>query len=169
MPDAVETIGGPPAVDQSGNLTIWWVPSIANPDAPTAAEIGATGAKRITYSFLPDGWNTTAPQEKNADERLTSKQIKQALGKISPDIADLRYVDSTAADSATVLLAAGGAGHLVERRNVPNSTLIATGQKVRVYKVSLGAQAPTPVDGTGKFYMTQPVVVEYMSAVVSVV
>lgn len=168
MADVAEAIGGPPAVDQSGNLTLWWVPTIANPDAPTAAEIGAAGAKRFTYSLTEGGWTPSAPQEKNDDIRLTSKQRKQSFGISTPELGDLIYVDSTDATSAAVILASQTGGYIVERRGVAQATLIAAAQKVRVWKVTLGNEAPGPVTGSGKFTYLRPIVVEYMSGVVAV-
>lgn len=168
MVDAAETVGGPPAVDQTGNLTLWWVPTIANPDAPTAAEIGGASAFRFTYSLTPDGWTPTAPQEKIDDPRLTSKQTKQSFGVVTPAIGDLVYVDSTDSTSFAVKGAALTSGYIVERRNLVHTTLIAAAQKVRVWKVTLGNEAPGPVNGSGKFTLIRPVVVEYMSAVVAV-
>jgi len=168
MADSVEAVGGPPAVDQTGNLTLWFVPTISNPDAPTATEIGATGAFRFTYSLTPEGWTPSAPTEKLDDQRLTSEQKKQSFGITSPEIGDLIYVDSTNANSFAVKAAALTSGYIVERRNVDQSTLIAAAQKVRVWKVTLGPEAPGPVNGQGKFTLIRPVVVEYMSAVVAV-
>lgn len=168
MADVAEAVGGPPAVDQSGNLTLWWVPTIANPDAPTVAEIGGAGAGRITYSLTEDGWSPSAPQEKVEDRRLTSKQRKQAFGTVSPELGDLVYVDSNDAVSAHVLLEGEEAGFIVERRNVANATLAAAAQKVRVWKVTLGEEAPGPVTGSGKFTFLRPIVVEYMSPIVAI-
>ncbi|MCU1441137.1 MAG: hypothetical protein JWP85_2134 [Rhodoglobus sp.] len=168
MADVAESFGGPPAVDQSGNLTIWWVPTIVNPNAPTVAEIGHATAFRLTYSFTPGGWALTIPQEKLPDLRLTSPQDRQSLGKTTPSLADLGYVDSVAAGSAAVVLASGGAGHFVERRNLSQDTLIAAAQKVRVIKCTLGVQVPGPTDGSGKFTLLQAAAVESVSALVAV-
>ena len=142
------------AVDQSGNTIIWWVPAIADVAAPKVSEIGAVGAKRVTYSFTPDGWGITGSQEKKADARLTLDQTLEALGKSTASLT-LKYVDSTDAASAAALLTEGSLGYFVERRGVSNATLVATGQKVRVIKVALGKQIPGPVDGTGKFTIMQ--------------
>ncbi|HEU5223435.1 MAG TPA: hypothetical protein VFU07_07115 [Candidatus Lumbricidophila sp.] len=155
MADVAET-SGPPAVDQSGNLTIWWVPTIANVNSPTATEIGATAAKRVTYSFTPDGWALTGDQEMKTDDRLTLTQSLESLGKSTASLV-LKYVDSSTAGSAAVVLTEGLSGFFVERRNTPNSTLVAAAQKVRVIPVTLGKQIPGPVDGNGKFTYTQKV------------
>ena len=72
---------------------------------------------------------------------------------------DLKYVDSTDAKSAAVVLTEGLSGFLVERRNTPNGTLIAASQKVRVIPCTLGAQNPGPLNGTGKFTINQQVAI----------
>lgn len=174
MADAIELEAGPPAVDQEGNLTIWWVPTIADPLAPKLTEIGGTGAGRITYSFTEDGYNLTVPQERKDDNRLTSPQRRQALGRTTPTLDDLKYVDSTDTKSAAALLAPTGtntskSGYLVERRGTSQKSLAAVGDKVRVIQVTVGVQAPGPTTGEGKFTLTQGVAVEAIYGPVSVV
>lgn len=156
MADVAET-SGPPAVDQSGNLTIWWVTTIADVAAPKAAtEIGAASSYRLTHSFTPDGWALTGSQVKDKDNRLTLKQALESLGVTDASLT-LKYVDSTAAGSAAVILTEGTSGYFVERRNLAQTTLAAAAQKVRVIPVTLGKQIPGPIDGTGKFTYTQEV------------
>lgn len=157
MADVAET-SGPPAVDQSGNLTIWWVATIANVAAPTSLEIGAATAFRVTHSFTPDGWALTGTQTKDKDNRLTLKQALESLGTSEASLT-LKYVDSTAAGSAAVVLVEGTSGYFVERRNLAQTTLVAAAQKVRVIPVTLGKQIPGPIDGTGKFTYTQEVAI----------
>ena len=159
MADVAEGLVPPPAVDQSGNLTIWWVPTIADVSAPKAAtEIGAVGSQRITYNFTPSGWALAGSQEKNPDDRLTLKQSLESLGKSATTLV-LDYVDSTDTKSAAAILTEGLSGYFVERRGIPNSALAAAAQKVRVIPVTLGKQLPGSVDGTGKFSIHQEVAV----------
>ncbi|TLF33231.1 hypothetical protein [Microbacterium sp. 5K110] len=165
MADAPEAFGGPPAVDQTGNLTIWAIPAATagvNLDAITAANLAATSAKRITYSFMQGGWNPNPSQGKNADTRLTSPQSRQSLQAVTQEVPDLSYVDSTDAGSASVILTPGD-WIFVERRNVPQKTLAAASQKVRAYSLTLGAQLPGPIQD-GKFTMKQAAAVNYISA-----
>lgn len=165
MPDVVEPQNGPPAVDQTGNLTIWAIPGDTagiDLDKLTVTNLTAATAKRITYSFTPDGWALTLPQEKNDDDRLTAKQRRQSLGRVNPELADLKYVDSDDAGSAAEILSPGS-WIFVERRKTDNAVLAAAGQKVRGIKVSLGVQAPGETNGSGKFTKTQTAVVEYVS------
>ncbi|WP_114587741.1 hypothetical protein [Microbacterium arborescens] len=165
MPDAVEPQNGPPAVDQTGNLTIWVIPGATagiNPDQMTQAALDATSASRITYDFVPGGWALTMPQEKTDDPRLTARQRRQSLGIVNPELADLEYVDTDTAKSAAVLLKGGGSFYFVERRKISNRVLATVGHKVRVLKVSLGPQVPGGLAGS-KFTLTQAAVIDYVS------
>lgn len=160
MADVAEGLVPPPAVDQTGNLTIWWVPAIADTSAPKAAtEIGAAGAFRLTYSFTEDGWDFDTSQDKIDDKRLTLKQPLEALGTSKISLKTLQYVESTQAGSAAVVLVEGTAGYFVERSSVPNATLAAASQKVRVIPVTLGRQRPGGRNGQGKFTIMQDVAV----------
>lgn len=167
MPDVAEPQSGPPAVDQTGNLTIWCIPGATagiNLDAIKASDLAAASAKRITYSFTPTGWSLSLPQDKEEDNRLTAPQRRQALGRVNPDLADLQYVDSDDPTSAATILTSGS-WIFVERRKVPNATLAAAAQKIRAIKVNLGVQAPGETQGTGKFTLTQTAVIEYVSEI----
>lgn len=160
MADVAEGLVPPPAVDQTGNLTIWFVPTIADVAAPKAStEIGAAGAFRITYSLTTDGWDWDVSQVKNPDDRLTLKQPLESLGTAVTALKTVKYVESSVAGSANVVLTEGLSGYFVERAGVPNSTLAAAGQKVRVIPVTLGRQQPGPRTGAGKFTVLQEVAV----------
>lgn len=168
MADTPERKGGPPAVDQTGNLTIWVIPGTAEEngidlDAIQLSDLDSPNCQRITYSFITGGWGITIPQEKDEDERLTSPQRKQALGKQNPEMSDLTYVVSSDPDSASVILEDGGPHVFIERRGTAQTEVAAAGQVVRGIETSLGVQAPGPVTGSGKFTETQAVVVEYVS------
>lgn len=160
MADVAELFGGPPAVDQSGHLTVWAVKTITDIGAPKLTEIGGTGATRITYSFTTSGWALSGTQERLTDERLTSPTTKESLGRSTPTLGDLAYVDSTDPKSAAVVLADGGTWYFVERRNVAQTELAKVGDKVRVLRVTLGPQMPGPTDGTGKFTLTQAAAID---------
>jgi hypothetical protein len=150
MADVIEDT--PPAVDVTGNLTLFWVTALADRTKPTVAEIKA--GKRVTYSFTPDGWAPTGDIEKLADPRLSLPQDLESFGKTTSAVP-LKYVDSASPTSAKTVLVPFTDGFFVERRNVPNKTDIATGQKVRVFPLTLGPQFPdAPV--AGKFTISQP-------------
>lgn len=157
MPDVPELFGGPSAVDQTGNLTVWAVKTIADISKPKLTELAA--GFRITYSFLPGGYNISFDQEKKKDERLTAPIVKESLGVMTPTVPDLKYVDSTAPGSAAVVLADGGKWFFVERRNVPQPSLGTVSDKVRVLELTLGEQVPAEL-GDGKFALSQPVALD---------
>ena len=161
MPDVVDSV--PPAIDQKGNTVIWWVPTIASTVAPTVTEIGAATSFRVTHSFTPDGWTIDGDQTKAVDDRLALTTPLESLDTLTYTFgAGVKYVDSSAAGSAAVVLkptapATTKTGYFVERRNVSNATLVAASQAVRVLPVTLGPQIPGPVDGSGKFTYKQQV------------
>lgn len=154
MVDVIEVPA--PAVDQSGNLTIVWCPTIADVLLPKAAtEVKAAGSKRLTYSFIPGGWSPTSTQATLKDARLTLPQDLESLDKVVAALT-LQYVDSTDAASAAQVLIPGTVGYFVERRNIANKTDFAAAQKVRVFAVTLGAQNyDAPADNSGKFTISQ--------------
>ncbi|GAB3125929.1 phage tail tube protein [Glaciibacter psychrotolerans] len=152
MADVIEI--APPAVDQTGMLTVFWVPTLANPLAPKVTEVKA--GKRVTYSFTPAGWSPTSDQEINKDGRATLPQDLESLGKITASLS-LEYVDSDDATSAAVVLVPGLVGAFVERRRVRNAADITVADKVRVYTGTLGIRSPGSPDGTGKFSLKQKV------------
>ncbi|MCS4277717.1 hypothetical protein M2390_002926 [Mycetocola sp. BIGb0189] len=154
MPDIIEEY--PPAVDQTGNLTLYWalLAALADPTKPKVTE--AAGWTRITYSFLPDGYNLTEDQEILKDERLTGKQKLESLGT-SEAALELKYVQSEDPDSAAQVLKEGLTGYIVERAGIPNSTQEAAKQEVLPIKVQLGKQRRGPRDGQGKFTILQKV------------
>lgn len=165
MADVAE-VAPPPAVDQVGNLTIWWVGgTITDPTAVKAAtELGAATSYRVTYSFINGGFPVDSTHEKTTDERLTLLNVLESLGRITETFGDgIEYVDSSAAGSAAVVLkptapATSVSGYFVVRPNTPQGTLAAASQKGTVYPVTLGKPRRGTLDGQGKFRWKQQVV-----------
>lgn len=165
MADVAE-VAPPPAVDQAGNLTIWWVGgTITDTSAVKAAtELGAATSFRVTYSFIQGGFPVDSTQEKTTDERLSLLNILESLGRITTTFGDgIEYVDSSTAGSAAVALkpvppAESKSGYFVVRPGIPQATLAAASQVGTVYPVTLGKPRRGPVDGTGKFRWKQQVV-----------
>jgi len=160
MADVADTV--PPAIDQKGNTVIWFVSTIADLTAPKAAtELGAVTSFRLTHSFTTDGWTLSGAQTTALDERLALATPLQSLDTLTQDFGSgVRYVDSSAAGSAAVVLkptapATTKSGYFVERRNVANGVVATAAQVVRSIPVTLGPQIRGPIDGTGKFTYTQ--------------
>jgi hypothetical protein len=110
MADVAEGLVPPSALDQKGNTTIWWVPTIADVTAPKAAtEIGAAGAFRVTYSFTPGGFKFAGSQGTTKDERLGLVQALESLDTNDVTL-ELEYVESADAGSANCRPRADRAG-----------------------------------------------------------
>jgi hypothetical protein len=144
----------PSALDQKGNTTIWWVPTIADPTAPTVAEIGAAGAYRLTYDFTADGFNYAGSQDTVDDDRLTLAQPLQSLD-VNKVTLDLKYVQSSDTHAAQQVLTSGTSGYFVVRQNVPDPQVITADDLVTPIPVTLGVQNLGPIDGNGKSTIVQ--------------
>lgn len=157
MVDVADVV--PAAIDVKGNLVIWWVPTIADLDAPTVTEVGAVGAARVTNSFTPGGFPLDGDQVVDTDSRLGLIVDLEALGIRTDTLGMLEYVESDAATSAAVVLKPGVgetsvSGYFVVRRGVPYATLATAGQDVLVIPVTLGSQIK-PIQPDGKFLIKQ--------------
>ena len=145
----------PPAVDQSGNLLVLWVPALTAPEAGVKlTELTGAEVKDLTYSFTPSGYNPTGDQTIDKDPRLTLKTPLESLGTIARSLA-LQYVSNGPNDVAANVLIEGTSGYIVERRGVPIEEPLAIDDDVTYYPVSLGAQVEDPPTGTGKFTTSQ--------------
>tara|TARA_R110002020_G_scaffold48774_4_gene139034 strand:+ start:658 stop:1149 length:492 start_codon:yes stop_codon:yes gene_type:complete len=125
-----------------GRGLVLWVPTIANPAAPTVAELTAGTVVPITYSLTPDGFAHDTTENTISDGRYTLKQVLELPGTVT-DTLELTYVAGTPAQTALV---EGTDGFIVHRIGVLNETAIAAAQKVDVIPVRAGIQrkvAPT--------------------------
>jgi len=129
----------PTSFQSDGKWTITYVPTGANP--LSAAILNGGTAKDVTYSFTSDGFNYGVTQAVVEDKRLTLVQDLSRPGKTTESL-ELRYVDTTDATSAAVLLQPGLAGFFVIRRQVDNGTAYAAAQIVDVISFVLGVQRP---------------------------
>lgn len=129
----------PSSVQSDGNLTITYVPGGSNP--LSAAILNAGTANDMTYSFTNDGWAWATTQDTVDDKRLALVQDLTRPGKVHETL-ELKYVASTTALSAQVVLVAGLTGFFVVRRGVANGTAYAAAQIVDVISFVLGVQRP---------------------------
>lgn len=129
----------PASQGSTGNWIINYVPTGSS--AKSAAILGGGTSKSLTYSFTPDGFNRTINQETVEDPRLTMSQTLSQPGT-TKETLEVKYVESTDAASANVLLTEGSTGQLTIRRGVPNSTAWATAQTVDIITYKAGAKRP---------------------------
>jgi hypothetical protein len=121
-----------------GMTTVWWVPTIANIHAPTAAEIAA--GSEWTSRFTPDGLKSDPTTADVDTSSLASTQDTTEAGRRSWDVEMTlkRGTLGTADDAHYRTLTYKTYGNWVVRRGVAYGTSIAAGQQVEVYPVVCG-------------------------------
>jgi hypothetical protein len=146
----------PTGVSARGNDSVIWVPTLADPAAPTVTEL--TGASAVNLSCALIGFSPSVDQGTFTDTRLCSKQTFNRLGQATFSIDTLNYVynpqtaGETPADSDNIAydaLQPGLTGFFVHRRGLDAQTVdVLADQKVNVYPAELGAQSDVPLDPT---------------------
>lgn len=141
----------PEGVDAQGNESVIFVPALANPAAPTVAEL--TGASAINLSCALRGFGSSTEQSSTPDIRLCSREVFESPGRATNSLEDITYVyDPQAAAAAPTnkhyeTLKSGVTGFLVDRRGLDSRTVaVAAAQKVDVFPVKFGPQRRVSVD-----------------------
>lgn len=124
----------------------WWhVPSIANLNAPTAAEINA--GVRISQWMTKDGATGFAPD--TADAPTSGKESAfdtNTNGRISFNSPRLRFKKQDSVDTVYTTLTRDTPGFLVRRNSLLATAAVASGQKVEVYPVIYSQRARVDQD-----------------------
>ena len=114
----------PASSASDGRWKIANVPTGSN--AASAAILNGGTAKELTYSFTADGCNYSITQATVEDKRLTLDQDLSRPGR-KQETLEVKYVDSTDANSADVVLTEGATGQLAIRRGTSNVTNFTVG------------------------------------------
>lgn len=125
----------PNGTPSDGAGLVLFVPAIANPAAPTVAELTAGTVKKLTYSITGDGYNHSVTINEVTASRLTSKQTLQYDGTEVDNLSITYVYTNTAGDVARLALPVGTTGFIVERWAVANDVAIAAAQLVDVIPV----------------------------------
>jgi hypothetical protein len=153
----------PTGVSARGNDSVIWVPTLADPSAPTVTELTSASAVNLSCALI--GFSPSVEQATFTDTRLCSKQTFNRLGSATYSIDTLNYVynpqavggaspdpDNVAYDALT----AGQNGYFVHRRGLDAQSVdVAADQIVNVYPVELGAQSDVPLDPTAEGALIQ--------------
>lgn len=140
----------PNGVQTFGKEKWSFVTTIANKNAPTAAEINAASSLDISgflYSEGFEGFNAE-PSRVNAPRRVLDTVVNQSLGTTTFSMSDLLYSydpqAAAASDGKKALekLVEGTTGYFVRRLGIDADTDFAAGQFVDVVPVALGPQVP---------------------------
>lgn len=133
-----------PGVAADGNGLVLWVPSIANPAAPTVAELTGSGVIPLTYGLTPDGFAHDTSVATITSGRYTLAQALELDGVIT-DTVELKYVwEGTEDDVIRNALTPGTKGFLVKRMAVPNGTAVVAAQLVTVIPGQASIQRDVP-------------------------
>lgn len=146
------------------NTQAWFVPTIANPAAPTAAEI--TAGTKIGPSLRADGIENFNPTGNRVDTTSIESNFETSVpGRTGFGDAALVLKKQLTSDTVyTALATANTNGYFVMRFGVASATAAAAAQKVDVYPVQLGQlgkiieqgqvvryRVPTPVTATPNY------------------
>lgn len=129
----------PRAVVADGNLMVTIVNALANPEAPTVAEVdGGTDVSCYLTSFAP-----TTNEAVVTDDRLCSRFVTENPGK-KTEMLQTVYVyniPEPSQDEARIALAEGTVAYAVARWGVPYDDAVAAGDVVDVWPIKAGVQA----------------------------
>lgn len=144
----------PDGVSTFGRETLVWVEDLADPTAPTIAELEAG----VNLTFAAIGFSPNDTEATGQDIRLGSKNVGESLGRVTSSLDDITYVIDPQLVGQTTpdpqakhydALMPGNIGYLVDRRGLDTSTAFAADQIVDTYKVELGKRRRVAVDATG--------------------
>lgn len=154
----------PPGVNAEGSVLVKWVPTLADPAAPTLTEINATGSLDISCYLAKDGFQPGAETEKWKDERLCTKNVFEQEGAVTYSIEALKYIydaqnPESISNAAYAALQSGTPGYLVVRwgKDLESNPEIAAGDVVDVYPVQLGTRTKQQPEANSKLWVSQEV------------
>ena len=130
----------PTSVPSDGTLRLAFVATLADPGAPTLAELNAVTSLNIDGYVTGDGWQPSGEQATVADERIATTQTFEQPGRKSKSLTVV-YVHNPADpdnNEAYLTLTEGATGYLVSRYGVPRAQAWAAGDIVDVWPITAG-------------------------------
>lgn len=129
----------PASTASDGRHKIAFVPWGVDVNPLSIAVLNADTTQNMTYSFTPDGFDHGTTQATVEDKRYTLPQDLSRPGKETDTLTN-KYVDTTDANSAAVLLPKDTAGWFVRRKGIANELPWAKDQVVTVIPFMAGVQ-----------------------------
>ena len=132
-----------PSTPADGNVKVVVATAVADPSAPTVAELEA--AVDISCYLTPDGFAFAQEQAVITDDRLCSRQTFNKAGRKSYTLT-LTGIDNTNSEYETDsndfvdTLAEGASRVVYARYGLPYEEAFAAAQKVRVIPIDVGAK-----------------------------
>ena len=111
---------------------VLWVPAIADPKAPTVAELTASGVLDLTYKLFGDGFDHQSEVTKFETTRYTLRQTLENEGS-EKDTITLKYpYVGTEADVVRLALTRHTTGFIVERLNIAKDVPVEADQLLSI-------------------------------------
>jgi hypothetical protein len=149
-----------PSTPADGNVSVLVVPTIADPAAPTVAELTGASVVDISCYLTSDGYSPSLDEQVISDERLCSTQTFERPGRVTRSL-DTIYIDNTnspneATDNkAKETLVPRSEHFLVVRRGIPFDTAYAANQEVRVTPIQCGEYNEQPPEANSVLKIAQ--------------
>jgi hypothetical protein len=154
----------PPSVPVEQMLKVYWVLTLADPNAPKLTELSAISSLDITCYLTKDGsFKDGSDQAKFVDARACTADEWEILGATKRSLENLIYVYGpqaaalAATNAAYEKLIPGTPGFFVIRRGLDYSATVAVGQFVSVWGATLGSRHEVGDTTNSVFKMTQGV------------
>lgn len=130
-----------PRVISNGEVRIVWAVTVADPDAPTAAEVGAGTVITGFVSSIETPLDGDAPDSSD----LSSAFNKTVAGKFGGNVNATMYRDDTT-DTAYTLFPRGTTGHIIIRRFGGSDAAIIATDEVEVWPVRVITRSDQSLD-----------------------
>lgn len=135
----------PDGVQAEGNVKVVFIPTLVSTTTPSAAALNGVTAVDLSGYIKGGTFSPTAEQSTGDDRRLASRESYQVLGRVTRGFDDVQYVydpqnTTPTENKAYTTLTEGVTGYIVARWGIAATTDFATGQKVDVIPVEMGAQ-----------------------------
>lgn len=146
-----------PSTPADGNVKVAFVPTIADPAAPTTAELTAAGVVDLSCYLTADGWTPGLDEQTITDDRLCSTQTFEQPGRAARSLT-VKYIEnpgSATDNKAYTTLVPGTSGYFVQRRGKPFDTAFAAADVVDVWPVTAGKYDPQPPEANSVLKVAQ--------------
>lgn len=146
-----------PSTPADGNVKVAFVPTIADPAAPTSTELTGAGVIDLSCYLTADGWTPGMDEQIVSDDRLCSTQTFEQPGRSSRTLS-VKYIEnpgSATDNKAYTTLAPGTTGYLVQRRGKAFDTAFAAADIVDVWPVTAGKYDPQPPEANSVLKVAQ--------------
>lgn len=149
----------PISISADGSLKVAWVPTIADVENPTQAELTAGSVIDLSCYLTAGGFTPNTDEQVITDDRLCSRQTFERPGRFT-DTLEVMYVhnpDSAGNNVAYTTLAYLTSGYIVSRWGVDYETAFATGDIVDVIPAQAGIQRKSPPEANSVLKVAQKI------------